>query len=158
MSNEKVQQNILGLIEKLGFSPNEITITFDEPTNTLWFALSSSNARYLLGRGAEALSSLNHLALKIIEKMMTEGAILPRVVIDANDYERKKIENLKTIAHMMAERARYFKSSIDVDPMPARERRIVHEFLSTIPDIKTESVGEGAKRHIVIKYIEPTKI
>ena len=55
---------------------------------------------------------------------------------------------------MMAERARYFKSSIDVEPMPPHERRIVHEFLSTMPDMKTESVGEGSKRHIVIKYVD----
>lgn len=144
----------MGLIEKLGFGPDEVSISFDDNANTIWFALSSNNAKVLLGRGAEALSSLNYLAQRILESLADEGVTLPRVVIDANDFERKKIENLKTIAHMMAERARYFKSSIDVDPMPARDRRIIHEFLSEIPDIKTESVGEGYKRHIVIKYID----
>ena len=54
---------------------------------------------------------------------------------------------------MMAERARYFKSSVEVDPMPAFERRIVHEFLSDAIDLKTESTGFGAKRRVVIKYV-----
>ena len=120
----------------------------------LWFSIESQNARVLLAREGEALTALNHLANKIVEKVIEDGATRPRVILDANGFEKKKIENLKTIAHMMAERARYFKSSIDVDPMPAYERRIVHEFLSEMPDIKTESIGDGPKRHIVIKYVD----
>jgi spoIIIJ-associated protein len=54
---------------------------------------------------------------------------------------------------MMAERARYFKSNIEVDPMPAFERRIVHMFLEDAKDIKTESEGQGSNRRVVIKYI-----
>ena len=55
---------------------------------------------------------------------------------------------------MMAERARYFKSSVDVEPMGARERRVVHEFLADAIDVKTESAGEGKDRHVVITYID----
>jgi spoIIIJ-associated protein len=53
----------------------------------------------------------------------------------------------------MSERARYFKSNIEVDPMSAFERRIVHEFLSEANDLKTESVGFGPSRRVIIKYI-----
>ena len=54
---------------------------------------------------------------------------------------------------MMAERAKYFKSNIEVEPMPANERRIIHMFLEKIPDIKTESEGYGPNRRVVIKYV-----
>jgi spoIIIJ-associated protein len=54
---------------------------------------------------------------------------------------------------MMAERARYFKSSIELDPMPAFDRRIIHEYLSTATDLKTESVGDGNKRRVMIRYV-----
>ncbi len=145
------------LLEKCGFTPEEVTCTHDEKSDTVWFAIESPNARLLLAREAEALSALNHLANKIIEKVTLENSVRPRVILDANGFEKKKVDGLRTIAHMMAERARYFKSSIDIDPMTSYERRIVHEFLSQIPDIKTESVGEGTKRHIVIRYID-TKI
>ena len=60
---------------------------------------------------------------------------------------------MRAIAHMMAERARYFKSNIEVDPMSAFERRIVHEFLADATDLKTESEGYGPNRRVVIKYI-----
>ena len=155
MSHEHIQNNISELLTKSGFAVGEVTITHDEKSNTLWFAIESPNARHLLAREGEALKALNHLATKIVEKMIDPTSTThPRVILDANGFEKKKIENLKTVAHMMAERARYFKSSIDVDPMPPHERRIIHEFLSEMSDIKTESVGEGMKRHIVIKYVD----
>ena len=56
---------------------------------------------------------------------------------------KKRVDNVKAVAHMMSERARYFKSNIEVDPMSAFERRVVHEFLSNATDLKTESVGFG---------------
>ena len=53
----------------------------------------------------------------------------------------------------MAERARYFKANVEIDPMSAFDRRIVHEFLSDATDIKTESDGTGLNRRIIIKYL-----
>ena len=156
MTHETIQKHISELLHKSGFTPEEVQFSYDEKSNMLWFSIESQNARVLLAREGEALTALNHLANKIVEKVIEDGATRPRVILDANGFEKKKIENLKTIAHMMAERARYFKSSIDVDPMPAYERRIVHEFLSEMPDIKTESIGDGPKRHIVIKYVDST--
>ncbi len=154
MAHDNIQNQISELLNKSGFSPEEVSFSYDEKNNTLWFAIESPNARFLLAREAEALKALNHLASKIVEKLSAESDTRPRVILDANGIEKKKIENLKTVAHMMAERARYFKSSIDVDPMLPHERRIIHEFLSEMPDIKTESVGDGAKRHIVIRYVD----
>jgi spoIIIJ-associated protein len=157
MAKEKIQQAVTELITRAGFKPESISVTYEEPSHTLWFSVISGEARFLLGREGEALGAINHLATKVAEKILAGTEDRLRVVVDANDFERKKIESLKTVAHMMAERARYFKSSIDVDPMNAHERRIIHEFIGAMPDMKTESVGEGKNRHIVIKYVD-TKI
>lgn len=75
------------------------------------------------------------------------------ILIDINGFQKKHVENIRAIAHMMGERARYFKSSIEVNPMSAFERRIVHEFLSNATDLKTESMGIGHTRRVVIKYV-----
>jgi spoIIIJ-associated protein len=152
MSREKIQTHISELLTKLGFEEKDVAVSHDEKSNTVWFAITSPHTRLLFNRDAEALLALNHLATKMAESIAREDDKRPRVIIDANDFEKKKIDNLRGIAHMMAERARYFKASVDVDPMPAHERRIVHEFLSEMTDITTESKGDGDKRHIVIKY------
>ncbi len=149
MTHQKIQENVLGMLERLGYT--ETAVEHDEKTNTLWFSISGGNVRPLFNRDAEALAALNHLATKMAERLLEEGADL-RVMVDANGHEKKRIENLRTVAHMMAERARYFKSSIDVEPMAPYERRIVHEFLADAADVTTESVGEGKNRHVVIRY------
>jgi len=154
MAHEKVQKHITELITRVGLPETDVVITYDEKMNTLWFSVTGPSTRVLFNRDGEVLSALNHVAGRIAEQLTRSEDTHPRVVIDANDFEKKKIDSLKTLAHMMAERARYFKSSIDIDPMNAHDRKIIHEYLSDALDIKTESEGDGPKRHVVIRYVD----
>lgn len=154
MAYEIVQKNILDLIHHAGFG-SDVTVSYDEKDHTLWFSLRAHNAHSLLAKEAEALLALNHIAMKLADRLAGAEEKRLRVVLDANDFERRKIQNLQTLAHMMAERVRYFKTSLALDPMPAHERRIVHEFLAQMPDIATDSDGEGKDRHVVLRYVDP---
>jgi len=126
---------------------------FIDESGMLWCMIDTPDSRFMIGRDGETLRSLNHIVRKILEKTNNEE-ITNKVFIDINAYQKKKFDNLKTIAHMMAERARYFKSNIEVDPMPAFDRRIIHMFLEGAKDLKTESEGVGPNRRVVIKYIQ----
>jgi len=130
-------------------------LDFADENGMLWCMIETPDSNFIIGRDGDTLRSLNHLVQKIIEKdtIQTEERG-PSVFIDVNGYQKKRFENLKNIAHMMAERARYFKSNIEIDPMPAYERKIVHMFLEGSKDIKTESEGYGSTRRVVIKYID----
>ena len=174
--NKKEMENLIKeLIEKTTVPVSKISTDEDKPATlqsnggkTTWFSVEVNEPHYFWEHGGEALFALNHLARRMIEaKNLTllppldkgrvgEGSEKQEglgILIDINGFQKKRIENIHAIAHMMAERARYFKSNIEVDPMPAFERRIVHEFLSTATDLKTESEGEGYSRRVVIKYI-----
>lgn len=155
-SNIKImnQTEIKKIIENI-FTHTNCTITkceFKEEGSMLWCMIDTPDSRFMIGRDGETLRSLNHLVRKMIEKDSSEEEV-SKVFIDVNEYQKKRFDSLKTIAHMMAERARYFKSNIEIDPMPAYERRIVHMFLENTPDIKTESEGAGPTRRVVIKYV-----
>lgn len=130
---------------------------FSEDNGMLWCMIETPDSSFMIGRDGETLRSLNHLVQKIVEKNTLDGGVIeekgPSIFIDINGYQKKHFENLKNIAHMMAERARYFKSNIEIDPMPAYERRIIHMFLEGVKDIKTESEGYGPNRRVVIKYV-----
>lgn len=162
MNKGEITNLIKELIEKISDLSNEV-IVFDEEhrdgTMTTWFKVEVTDPHVYLGRDGEALMALNHLARRIVESKIpkeaedTNGKTNFSFLIDINGYQKKKIENLHAMAHMMAERARYFKSSMEIDPMPAFERRIIHEFLSDARDLKTESEGVGPSRRVVIKYI-----
>ncbi len=160
MDQPKIQNLIKGLIEKTGVTVSEIVIT-PEGKNSIWFSVEVSEPHFFIGHDGEALYALNHLVRRIIEdKNLTPDPLLAKergeesnILIDINGFQKKRIENIRAVAHMMGERARYFKSSIEVDPMSAFERRVVHEFLSDAADLKTESTGFGPSRRVVIKYI-----
>lgn len=163
MNKDEIQNLIKELIEKTTVLVDKISITGDNSLSTnnqerieiVYFGVEVKEPHLFLGHGGEGLFALNHLVRKIIENKIPkeENSEIPQITIDINDFQKKRIENLRAVAHMMAERARYFKSNIEVDPMPAFERRIVHEFLSNATDLKTESVGFGPSRRVVIKYI-----
>ena len=176
MDKTKIENLIKELVEKTTITVNKISISKDKPTtfnsnedDTIWVSVEVNQPHFFWEHGGEALFAVNHLARKMIEAKTprkTETEIEKSdnskdttikkglgVLVDINGFQKKHIENIHAIAHMMAERARYFKSNIEVDPMPAFERRIVHEFLSNATDLKTESQGEGYSRQVVIKYI-----
>ena len=160
MKKEEIQNLIKELIEKTTVKMNGISIEEDNP-NSLWVSVDVEEPRFFTSYEGEGLHALNHLIHRIIESKNgfsnKDGDQDKQnglgVLVDINGFQKKHVENIRAIAHMMSERARYFKSNIEFDPMSAFERRIVHEFLSTATDLKTESVGLGRDRHVVIKYI-----
>lgn len=153
MNNDEIKNLIKELVEKTTIPVKEIVILEDD-SKTTCFSIEVSDPHFFIGRGAEALFALNHLVRKMVEaKRAPDSEEVINIMVDINGYQKKRIDALKATAHMMAERARYFKSSIEVDPMPAFERRIIHEFLSEETDLKTESTGEGFTRRVVIKYV-----
>lgn len=160
MKNNEIQNLIEEIISKTGVKINSVLVdevVNKDNTNCTWFKLEVDDPYFFTNKNAEALLSLNHIIKRIIENKnplpLKEGEKRDEIIIDINNFQKRKIENVRAIAHMMAERARYFKSNIEVDPMSAFERRIIHEFLGDAMDLKTESFGFGQNRRVVIKYI-----
>lgn len=158
MEKEEIQNLIKNLVEKTGVGLKEISVTLDEPDN-MWISVTVAEPHFFLSSEGEGLHALNHLVHRITETKKLSSTPEPEnnyrkgIMVDINGFQKKRVEAVRAVAHMMGERARYFKSSIEVDPMSAFERRIVHEFFSNATDLKTESTGMGHTRRVVIKYV-----
>lgn len=152
--NQVIKKIIEEVLNTGNFDFEEVALYAPEYEDMTWFQIKSNNPNHLIGSKGETLSALNHVIKKIVDKKNTDEKTSFDFFIDVNDFQKKKVDSIKTVAHMMAERARFFKSSVDVDPMTPFERKIMHSYLSSHSDIKTESEGVGPKRHIVIRYIE----
>lgn len=150
MKESKIKETIEEIFKLTSCSLASLDIK--DENNMIWCAIETPDSRFMIGRDGETLRSLNHLIQKMLEKDFEENEV-KNILVDINGYQKKRFDNLKNIAHMMAERAKYFKSNIEIDPMPAFERRIIHLFLENDKEIKTESEGEGPNRRVVIKYI-----
>lgn len=154
MPKNRIQNIISEILNKAGF--NDPEISFDETDGSIIFvSIKTQSPNGLIGHNGETLIALNYLVSKILEKEMP-GQEIPHFIVDVNNFRRKKIEEIRTNAHMLAERAKYFKSEIEADPMSAYDRKIMHSYLQNIKNIKTESIGLGRDRRIVIKYTEET--
>lgn len=90
--------------------------------------------------------------LRLIIKKRAENIFA--VHLDINNYRGVKEEALRELAKKAARRARFYKMPVALEAMSSYDRRIIHTELTSHPDIRTESVGEGDSRRVVIKYID----
>lgn len=147
-TTEKIQTLIYNLLEKMGCSSS---VDFTEYPENIFFNIHSREGRLLIGESGDRLRALNHIVRKMAERELPKETENLRFFVDVNDYQKQKIEELKDLARLSAQRVRYFKKEVEMQPMSAYERRIVHATLTEYPDITTQSSGEGEERRVVIK-------
>ena len=118
------------------------------------FTIKTREAGILIGEDGKHLVALSHIVKKMAENKLKKDNMedIP-FLLDVNDYQMKRIEELRNIARMSAQRVIFFKKELEMEPMSAYDRRIIHSVLGSYPDIKTESVGDGFDRRVVIKPI-----
>ena len=109
--------------------------------------LDGRDKEILLERGAEVLKAFEHLAFRALR---LEPAYHEKIHIDSGGYRALRFEELKMTARVAAERVQASRQSFRLNPMSSRERRIVHLALKDMPGVRTESVGAGEDRQVVI--------
>ena len=131
----------------------EVNIEDDSSTGLTFLTIQAEEPSILIGYKGETLAALSHILKKISD---TSGSEEEKIsfIVDVNRYQKKRISEIKDKANILVERARYYKSSVEMDPMSPYERMIVHSLFSQDPNIKTESTGEGRERRIVVEYVE----
>jgi len=73
-------------------------------------------------------------------------------LIDVNGYKEERYDKICRMAIRVAKDVRRTKVDAELDPMPADERKAIHNALSKMEDISTHSQGEGVNRHLCILY------
>ena len=95
------------------------------------------------------LASLEHLI-----NLMLHRAGEPLYIIDLNYYRRERERLIVELTKAAAHKAMITKTEVELPPMNAYERRLVHVEITTHPALKTESVGMGKDRRVVIRHLE----
>ncbi|MEK7589779.1 MAG: R3H domain-containing nucleic acid-binding protein [Patescibacteria group bacterium] len=149
MNHETIKNLTEDFLNKLTVEFNEVEILENDIPPTIFIKTLDSGV--LIGNNGENLRALNHIIKKIIEKKFSENI---QFLLDVNGYHSQKIMVLKNKALMFAGRAKTFKSNIDMPPINAYERMIVHSMFINDSEIKTESEGNGKTRRVVFKYIK----
>ena len=101
----------------------------------------------LIGKHGQTLDSLQMIINRMVNKRL-KG--VSRLVLDVDDYRKRRAENLSAMALRLGEKARRMGCAITAGPFNARDRRIIHVALNDDPSLRTESLGEGEMKKIMI--------
>jgi len=101
----------------------------------------------LIGRRGETLAALQYLTRLIVAKELQQQVA---VVIDIEGYRARREQELQRLAVKLADQAVELARTMELEPMPANERRVIHLALRDHPAVRTESVGEGVDRKVTI--------
>ena len=111
--------------------------------------LEGEDLGVLIGRRGQTLGSLQYIVRLIVAEKAKTWISLN---VDVAGYKKRRYESLQKLALRLAEQVKTTKRSINLEPMPPDERRMIHLALADNPDITTHSIDEGEKRKVVIQY------
>jgi spoIIIJ-associated protein len=101
----------------------------------------------LIGRKGERLSALQHVVNLMLSRRMGEWT---RVLVDVEDYRGRRERQLREIAQRAAARVVETGKMLQLEPMPALERRWIHLALRENDQVTTQSIGEEPNRRVVV--------
>ncbi len=101
----------------------------------------------LLGNKTELLLALEQLTMEALRMAPEDHS---RVCFDANDHRMLRIQELRMSAEAAAERVKKTRMPFHFSPMSSRERRVLHLAMRGETEVRSESVGEGPIRQVVI--------
>ena len=106
------------------------------------------------GTDPKPLRSLSYLT-EISMRRLTGKAV--KVHLDANSMQEQRLRDLQQLAHSTAQKVLEEGQPIPLPPMETQDRKLIHEFLSEVEGVRTQSEGQGDDRKIVIDLIHSKK-
>jgi spoIIIJ-associated protein len=140
------------VLQKMTFDDFKIVIEGkgDADGESFIVNIETPESNLLIGQYGVTLSALQHL-LRLLVRRETEDKF--KFLADVNHYLQAKIDSLAGIAIEAAKQAISERKPVVLRPMSAYERRLVHVELAGNENIKTESIGEGEDRKVVVKPV-----
>lgn len=145
------------IIRAAGFELR-VNVRVPEPTSgaqegeaEVFADLDGKDKEILMARSGEVLKALEHVAFRALN---LEPAFHEKIHIDCGGFRALRFEELRMTARVAAERVQASKQPFQLNPMSSRERRIVHLALKGMPGVRTESIGAGEERQVVIHPVK----
>ncbi len=160
--NQTIEEAIIALAELLDIQLEydyeivEYTTGEGEDRELIRLKFRCDQDSLLIGYHGKTLNKLQHLISMMLSTKYEE---LVRVVLDINEYRSKREESLENLAKRAEQQVLETGHAMELQPMSAAERRIIHKTLSDANEneatqVTTESIGEGRDRRVIIKPID----
>jgi len=123
-----------------------VTASAVEREGTVTVTCSGPDLGLLIGKHGQTIDAIQYLANAIARA----GGEEQEIVVDAAGYRARRTASLEAVAQRSARRAAATGRAVDLDPMTAVERKIVHEALKDDPEVETASEGSEPNRYVVV--------
>jgi spoIIIJ-associated protein len=141
---EELRDLLETLAEALGLEARVIVEQGDE---LLTGTLVGEDLGLFIGHHGHTIDAVQHLAQRIVAQA---GGVGLRVIVDAEGYRERRAAALQGQADQAAEEVLRSGRRVELEPMTASERRIVHEYLRERGDVETYREGEEPERRLVV--------
>ena len=126
----------------------QCTVEIEETEDELRAVCEGHDLGMLIGRHGQTIDAIQYLAHAILFRGRYDER--KPVVVDAAGYRDRRQATLDALALRLAEQAAATGQRVELEPMSAVERKIVHEKLKDDPEVETESEGTEPNRFVVI--------
>jgi len=140
---EVVSQKVKKLLSLLGFPGAEISVDAEHRKISIFI-----DDIVLQDNVSAILPALDHILNLMLRKESDQA-----FVVDVNHYRKDRERIIIDLAKAAARKAMITKGDVELPPMNAYERRLVHMEITAHPELKTESVGASKERRVVIKHV-----
>lgn len=141
---EEASNYLKAIGEQLGAS---IQVEVNREGKHVHFTLTGDKIALLIGKRGQTLNSLQFLTQLVMNRYSDHYST---VLLDAEDYRKRRNETLIQLAERLAQKAVRTGQTVALEPMPSYERKVIHTALMSNKRIKTFSDGTEPHRHIVI--------
>ena len=146
-NQDKIVSYLQNIVIAMGYP--DATVDFSEDGNR-HFTLNiktEENTSLIIGKRGSTLNSLQFLVNNYAKKFSSHFF---RIEVDCDDYRESRKKTLEELALNLAKKSKKIGKPVELEPMTSVERKIIHNALTGIKNVETESRGEEPYRYLVI--------
>lgn len=146
-NQDKIVSYLQNIVIAMGYP--DATVEFSEDGNR-HFTLNiktEENTSLIIGKRGSTLNSLQFLVNNHAKKFSSHFF---RIEVDCDDYRESRKKTLEELALNLAKKSKKTGRPVELEPMTSVERKIIHNALTGIKNVETESCGEEPYRYLVI--------
>jgi spoIIIJ-associated protein len=145
---ERVRAVVARVVHALGL---HATVDIDESAEEIRATVNGDDLGLLIGKHGSTIDALQHIAFRAAFRGAEERK---QVTVDAAGYRERREGALHRMADRAAAEALRYDRPVELEPMRATERKIVHTYLSERNDVETHSEGDEPDRRLVVSPVE----
>jgi spoIIIJ-associated protein len=143
---EAAKEFLVGLLDALDADATVSSRIVEE--ETIEVAVTGGELGLLIGPKGQTLAAVQELTRTVVQRRL--GGRHGRLLVDVAEYRRKRKAALERFTLDVAEKVRASGVATALEPMPAADRKVVHDTVNAIEGVSTTSEGEEPYRHVAI--------